>query len=62
MCRRRVVCRSVTLHVPAVHLRDSGKENRKECNEEYDEGENMFVGEVTHKWQPCSTAVNTVVK
>ena len=62
MRRRRVVCRCVALHVPAVHLHDSGKEDRKERNEEYDEGENMLVGEVAHKWQPCSTSNHTIVK
>jgi hypothetical protein len=52
----------VALHVPAVHLHDSGKEDRKKRNEEYDESENVPVGEVAHKWQPCSTGANTVVK
>ena len=62
MRRRRVMCRSVALHVAAVHLHHSGKENHEECNEEYDEGENMLVGEVAHKWEPCSTSNHTIVK
>jgi hypothetical protein len=62
MRRRGVVRRGVPLHIPVVHLHDSGKENGEECNEKYDKGENMLVGEVAHTWQPCSTSKDTIVK
>jgi hypothetical protein len=50
------------LHVPVVRLNDAGKENREECNEEYDKGQKVFAGEVAHNWQPCSTSDDTIVK
>lgn len=59
---RRVVRGGVPLHVPVVHLNDAGEENREKCNEKHDEGENVLVGKVTHKWQPCSTSEDTIVK
>jgi hypothetical protein len=65
LCRlrsRRVVRGGMPLHVPVVHLNDAGKENREECNEEYDKGQKVFAGEVAHNWQPCSTSDDTIVK
>jgi hypothetical protein len=50
------------LHVSLVHLNDASKENREERNEENSKGQNVLVGEVTHKWQPCSTSDNMIVK
>ncbi|MDQ1450998.1 MAG: hypothetical protein QOK38_864 [Acidobacteriaceae bacterium] len=50
------------LHVSVVHLNDAGKENREEGNEENGEGQKVFAGEVAHKWQPCSTSDDTIVK
>jgi hypothetical protein len=52
----------VPLHVPVVHLDHADEENRDECNEENDEGEDVLVGEVAHKWQPCSTSDHMIVK
>ena len=52
----------VSLHVSVVHLNDAGKENREEGNEENGEGQKVFAGEVAHKWEPCSTSDDTIVK
>jgi hypothetical protein len=52
----------VPLHVPAMHLNHAGKENGEQGNEENDVGKDVLVGEISHKWQPCSTADDTVVK
>jgi hypothetical protein len=59
---RRVVRGSMPLHVAVVHLDDAGKENGEEGNEEKGEGQKVFAGEVAHKWQPCSTSNDTIVK
>jgi hypothetical protein len=50
------------LHVVVVHVNDAGKENREEGNEENGKGQKVVVGEITHKWQPCSTSDDTIVK
>ena len=50
------------LHVPVVHLNDACKEDGEEGNEEKGEGQKVFAGEVAHKWQPCSTSNDTIVK
>jgi hypothetical protein len=50
------------LHVPAVHANDAGKENGEERDEENGKGQKVFEGEVAHKWQPCSTSGDTIVK
>jgi hypothetical protein len=52
----------VPLHVPVVHLDHTGKENDEEGNKEKGEGNNVLAGEIAHKWQPCSTADDTIVK
>ena len=62
MRRRGIVCGRVALRIPAMDLHDSGKKNRKKYNEEYDEGENVLVGEVAHKCPLCSTSNNKIVK
>jgi hypothetical protein len=54
--------RSVPLHVPVVDLDHAGEENGKQYDEESDEGQNVLVGEIAHKWQPCSTPGDTIVK
>jgi hypothetical protein len=50
------------LHVVVVHLNDAGKENREEGNEENGKGQKVVAGEIAHKWQPCSTSDDTIVK
>ena len=50
------------LHVVLVHLNDAGKENREEGNEENGKGQKVVAGEIAHKWQPCSTSDDTIVK
>jgi hypothetical protein len=50
------------LHVVLVHLNDAGEENREECNEENGVGQKVVAGEIAHKWQPCSTFDDTIVK
>lgn len=60
--RRSVVRAGVPLDIPVVHLHYAGKENGEERNKENDEGEDVLVGEITHKWQPCSTLAHTIVK
>ena len=52
----------MSLHVAIVNLDHTGKENGEHDNEEQGEGENVLVGEVAHKWQPCSTAKDRIVK
>jgi hypothetical protein len=52
----------VPLDVSVVYLNHAGKENREKRNEENDEGQYVLVGEVAHKWQPCSTSDHTIVK
>ena len=50
------------LHVPVVHLDDTGEENDEEGNEEKGEGKDVLSGEIAHKWQPCSISNDTIVK
>ena len=50
------------LQAAIVHLNNTGKENGKERDEENGKGQEMFVGEVAHKCQPCSTSDDTIVK
>jgi hypothetical protein len=50
------------LHVAVVHQNDAGKENREERNEENGKGQKVVAGEVAHKWEPCSTSEDTIVK
>lgn len=53
---------SVPLHAPTVHCNNTGKENGKERDKENDKAQEMFVGEVAHKCQRCSTSDDTIVK
>ena len=50
------------LHVSVVHLDDTGKEDDEEGDKEKGKGNNVLAGEIAHKWQPCSTSSNTIVK
>ena len=50
------------LHVVLVHLNDACKENREEGNEENGKGQKVVAGEIAHKWEPCSTSDDTIVK
>jgi hypothetical protein len=52
----------VPLHVPVVHLDHTGKESDEEGDKEKGEGNNVLAGEIAHKWQPCSTSHDTIVK
>ena len=45
-----------------MHCNNTGKENGKERDEKNDKAQEMFVGEVAHKCQPCSTSDDTIVK
>jgi hypothetical protein len=56
------VCGGVPLHVPVVHLDHTGEENGEKGNKEKDEAKNVLAGDVAHKWQPCSTSTDTIVK
>jgi hypothetical protein len=52
----------VPLHIPAVHLNHADKENGEQGNKENGEGKDVLVGEISHKWQPCSTSDDMIVK
>jgi hypothetical protein len=52
----------MSLHVAVVDPDHTGKENGEQDNEEQNEAKKVLVGEVAHKWQPCSTAKDTIVK
>jgi len=52
----------MALQVPVVHTDDAGEENGEERDEENGIGQKVFVGEVAHKCQPCSTSNDTIVK
>jgi hypothetical protein len=50
------------LDIAAMHLNHA----REECGEQNDkqkgESKDVLVGEISHKWQPCSTSDTTIVK
>jgi hypothetical protein len=48
----------VALHVPAMH----GKEHGEQGNKQKGEGKYVLAGEISHKWQPCSTSDDRIVK
>jgi hypothetical protein len=50
------------LHVPAMHLDHTGKEHGEQGDKQKGESKYVLVGEISHKWQPCSTSVATIVK
>ncbi len=52
----------VPLHVPVMHLNYAGKKRSEEGDKENGEKENVFQGVISHKWQPCSTSEDTIVK
>ncbi len=52
----------VPLHVPVMHLDYAGKERGEERDKENRKKENVFEGVISHKWQPCSTSHDTIVK
>jgi hypothetical protein len=52
----------VPLHVPVMHLDHAGKERGEEGDKENGKKENVFEGVISHKWQPCSTSNDTIVK
>jgi hypothetical protein len=52
----------VALHVSVMHLDHTGKENDEEGNKEKGVGNKVLAGEIAHKWQPCSTSDDTIVK
>lgn len=45
-----------------MHLDYARKERGKESDKENCEKENVFQGVISHKWQPCSTSEDTIVK
>ena len=64
-CRLRsryIVRGCVPLHVPAVHLNYADKEHGEQGDKQKGEGKYVLVGEVSHKWQPCSTSNDRIVK
>lgn len=52
----------VPLHIPVMHLHHAGKEYGEQGNEQSRKSKNVLQGEVSHKWQTCSTSDNTIVK
>jgi len=52
----------VPLHVAAMHLDHAGKEHGEQGDEQKGEGKYVFVGEISHKWQPCSISNDRIVK
>jgi hypothetical protein len=52
----------VPLHVPVMHLDHAGKKRSEEGDKENGKKENVFQGVISHKWQPCSTSEDTIVK
>jgi hypothetical protein len=54
--------RSVPLHVPVMHLDHAGEEHSEEGNKENGKKENVLEGVISHRWQPCSTSNDTIVK
>jgi hypothetical protein len=59
---RRVVRRGMPLKVPVVRLYDAGKENREECNEEYDKGQKVFAERSRIIGSHALTSDDTIVK
>jgi hypothetical protein len=55
------VCGGVP-HIPVMHLHDTGKKHGEESNKEQRESKYVLEGVVSHKWQPCSTSNDTIVK
>ena len=52
----------VALHVPVMYLHYAGEEHSKQSNEQSRKRKNVLKGEVSHKWQTCSTSDTTIVK
>jgi hypothetical protein len=52
----------VPLHVPAMYFDNAGKEHSEQDDEQKGEGKYVLAGEISHKWQPCSTSNGRIVK
>jgi hypothetical protein len=52
----------VPLHIPVMHLDYAGKKCGEQGDKENGKKENVFEGVISHKWQPCSTSHDTIVK
>ena len=50
------------LQIAVMHLYDSDEENSEKCDEQKSKSNKVFEGVISHKWQSCSTADNTIVK
>jgi hypothetical protein len=50
------------LHVPVMHLDHAGEEHSEQSDKEDGKKQNVSEGEISHKWQPCSTSDDTIVK
>lgn len=48
--------------VLVVYMDHADKKSNEQGKEEKSEKRNMVAGEVSHKWQPYSTAHDTIVK
>jgi hypothetical protein len=52
----------VALHIAVMHLHYAGKEHSEQGDEQSCKSKNVLKGEVSHKWQTCSTSNHTIVK
>jgi hypothetical protein len=52
----------VPLNIPVMHLDHAGEERGKEGDKENGKKDYVFEGVISHKWQPCSTSNDTIVK
>jgi hypothetical protein len=50
------------LDIAAMHLNHAGKECGEQDDKQKSEGKDVLVGEISHKWQPCSSSNTTIVK
>lgn len=50
------------LQIAIMHLYDTGKENGEQSDKQKGESKYMLQGEVSHKWETCSTFGCTIVK
>jgi hypothetical protein len=46
----------------AMHLNHAGEEHGEQSDKQKNETKDVLVGEISHKWQPCSTSDTTIVK